>query len=84
MALAAAIPLDSAEVWPENWRAFCLFSDMQTQWRVGMSGPTGLDYTVLFHKLDRLGLTTDEYDELESDIRVMEFAALDVIHEKDE
>ncbi len=35
------------EVWPENWRVLQLFDQVQTQWRMGPSGPVGLDYTAL-------------------------------------
>lgn len=35
------------EVWPENWDAVQVFASIQTQWRIGMAGPTGLDYAVL-------------------------------------
>lgn len=64
------------EVWPEHKQAFELFEVMGSQWRVGMGGATGLDYGPLFHKLDRLDLTAERYDELEEQIRVMERAAL--------
>jgi hypothetical protein len=75
--------VEVVEVWPENWRAFDLFHSLQTQWRVGMSGPTGLDYNTLFHKMDRMRLEPDEYAELESDIRTMEYAALGAMNEKE-
>lgn len=71
------------EVWPENWQAFDLFRWASTQWRVGMSGPTGLDYSPLLHKMDRMKLKPDEYDELEADVRTMEFAALEAMNTKD-
>jgi hypothetical protein len=74
---------DDADVWPENQRAYLLFADLQTQWRVGMGGATGLDYNTLFHKMDRMGLKPDEYSELEADVRVMEFAALEAMSQKD-
>ncbi|ACO74748.1 hypothetical protein LHK_01764 [Laribacter hongkongensis HLHK9] len=45
-----------------------------------MSGATGLDYNVLYRKLDRLNLTDDEYDEIERDVAIMEAEALDAIH----
>lgn len=48
-----------------------------------MNGPSGLDYNVLFKKLDRMGLSESEYADLEDDIRVMEFEALSVMHEND-
>lgn len=31
-------------LWPENVQAFAFWRGMQTQWRVGMAGPEGLDY----------------------------------------
>ena len=71
-------------VWPENWQAFNLFASLQTQWRTGgMGGATGLDYNVLFHKMDRMRLSVDEYERLEEDIRVMELEALRAMNEKD-
>jgi hypothetical protein len=70
------------EVWPENYRAFNLFCDLQTQWRIGVGGATGLDYGVLFHKMDRMRLGEEEYDQIERDIRVMEFEALSVMNKK--
>lgn len=47
-----------------------------------MSGPTGLDYGVLFHRMDRLALPADEYEQLFDDIRVIESEALTLIHKK--
>lgn len=41
-----------------------------------MSGATGLDYNALYHRLDRMGLEADEYEQLESDIQTMELSAL--------
>lgn len=31
-------------LWPEHRRVLDLWFSVQTQWRVGMAGPTGLDY----------------------------------------
>jgi hypothetical protein len=74
------------EVWPEHTQAYYLFCDLQTQWRTGAAGPTGLDYNVLDRRLDRLqaryGLTEDERDALEEDVRTMEYEALATMHEK--
>lgn len=55
---------------------------METQWRVGMGGPTGLDHNVLFRRLDRMDLSAEEYEQMDSDIRTMELAALAVMNEK--
>lgn len=72
------------EVWPENWPCMVLFSDLQTQWRSAGMGLIGLDYNVLFAKMDRMTLTASEYDELEADIRTMEHAALVAMNEKND
>lgn len=47
---------------------------MQTQWRVGMSGATGLDYGPLFTRMSRLSV---EWEQTFDDIRVLEAAALE-------
>lgn len=87
MAAAGLAPEDFAgddvEVWPENWPAFQLFHEMQTQWRAVGMGLIGLDYLVLFRKLDRMTLSPDEYDKFEDDIRTMELAALAAMNQKD-
>ena len=70
------------DIWPENADAVALFVQLQTQWRIGMSGPTGLDYNVLYHKLDRRALTPEQYEQLEEDIRTMEYEALSVMSEQ--
>lgn len=51
---------------------------MRTQWRHGFNGPTGLDYNVLLHELDRRGLTGDEYDDLFGAMRVIEDTVLNL------
>jgi hypothetical protein len=74
------------EVWPENWRTWSLFRDMRTQWRrVGMSGAAyGLDYGVLFARMDRMRLSDHEYEETFSLIKHMECAALDEMNRDNE
>ena len=69
------------EVWPDNHAAFILFNNLSTQWRVGMGGPTGLDYAAVYPLLDRAAKDPQEWDELFSDIQVMEGAALKQIGE---
>nr|WP_314607329.1 DUF1799 domain-containing protein [uncultured Janthinobacterium sp.] len=74
------VATEPVDVWPENVQAFHLFGFLSTQWRTSMSGPSGLDYGVLFHKMDRMSLSTDEYVDLELQIQIMEEAALRAIH----
>lgn len=73
---------DFIEVWPENWPAVDLFISMGTQWRIGMGGATGMDYGALYPQLDRLTDTPEQYDDLFSDIRWMERAALATMNQK--
>lgn len=71
---------EEAEVWPDNWRAWCYFERLVTQWRVGMNGRTGLDYTAVYGLLDRLGLSDADWWKTFDDIQHMEIAALDAMH----
>ncbi len=68
-------------MWPDNHAAFILFNNLSTQWRIGMGGPTGLDYAAVYPLLDRAAKDPQEWDELFSDIQVMEGAALKQIGE---
>jgi hypothetical protein len=60
------------QIWEENWPALQLYLRLHTQWRVGFNGAVGLDYNVLFHELDRMGMERDAYDDLFGSIRVIE------------
>ncbi|WP_052736111.1 DUF1799 domain-containing protein [Aquincola tertiaricarbonis] len=70
----------TVEVFPDNWQAAVLFLRMGNNWRVGPAGPYGLDFNVLFHKMDRMKLTPERYEELEEEIGVIEDAALQTMH----
>lgn len=63
-------------VWPENWPSYLVFSNMGTQWRVGMNGASGLDYNVLSEIWRRLKIPFNARDDIFQDIRLMESAAL--------
>ena len=72
---------DPVELWPENARAWQVFADMSGQWRQAFNGPTALDYTPLFARMDRLQLDPDAWEELFADVRVMEAQALRTMRE---
>lgn len=72
---------EEAELWPENWPAFELFSQLQTQWKVGMAGPTGLDYATLFLLMDRHALAGAAWWQMFDDIRLCEATALKTMQE---
>lgn len=78
----AAQAADEFAVWPENWQPLRVFLAMQTQWRVGMAGPTGLDYTALPAVGQMLGLGRKAQRRSFPAVQVMEAEALKVFAEK--
>jgi len=68
-------------VWEENWPALEMFMRVQTQWRVGMNGLTGLDYGAVAWLL-KLYEVEDQRSLLE-DLQVMEGAVLAVIAKRE-
>lgn len=72
------------EVWPDLWASALAFEAMGTQWRMGPSGPTGLDYAAL-HPVFRLQrIPRCDWDETFDDVRVLERAALVAMREGQE
>ncbi len=75
---------DPVEVWPEHVQALHLFQRLQTQWRIGMSGPVGLNYPSVYPLIDRATKTGEEWDLLFWEVQQIEFAALAEMHDKDD
>ncbi|WP_457935177.1 DUF1799 domain-containing protein [Pseudomonas aeruginosa] len=75
---------EQMELRPCNWTAFIVFEAMSTQWRAGMCGATGLDYTVLPVVMQMCGVAAGEQPAVFADIRVMEDAALKAFREQRE
>ena len=71
---------EACSIWPCNWKTVQLFVAMGTQWRIGMGGPTGLDYATLPVVAEslRIKLTPARFD----GVRVMEGEALRVMGEE--
>lgn len=59
-----------------------LFERVRTQWRVGMRGPIGLDYSALYPLIDRMRLGHDEWLQVLDDIQAMELAAMDQLQQQ--
>ncbi|MBP8293131.1 MAG: DUF1799 domain-containing protein [Caldilineaceae bacterium] len=70
------------QIWPQNLRAFSFFARLDTQWRVGMSGPTGLDYTAVLALIRAQRLPRETADALFDDVQTMERAALQQMNKK--
>lgn len=64
-------------LWPENLQAWLCWQGVQTQWRVGMSGATGLDYQGVSAYLDLQGLDRDQRRETFELLQACERATLD-------
>lgn len=56
-----------------------VFQALSTQWRIGMNGPTGLDYNVLPELWKRLEVKKKERNRVFADLQEMERAALSVM-----
>lgn len=68
------------EIWPDVWDSYRLFSAMRTQWRIGMNGPTGLDYNPLSMLAQAHNIS--DLTSIIKDIQIMEAKALEVMHSK--
>jgi hypothetical protein len=68
-------------VWPDNWRSVAMFVELMTQWRVGMAGPVGLDYSAVAALFSIRGTSGARRRRMLDDLRVMEAAVLTKIRE---
>ncbi len=67
---------------PENVTAFEVFVSMRTQWRTGMNGVTGLDYTALPVVEARCGVKKKQRQEVFLAVQVMEDEVLRIMAAK--
>lgn len=66
-------------LWPCNVPVFRLWQQLQTQWRAGIAGYTGLDYaSVIAYMRNVARVPSKHWDEAFSGLQAMEAAALDV------
>jgi hypothetical protein len=70
---------DIYAVWPENWSAIELFLRCETQWRMGLNRPIGLDYQALITvaKMYRMCLPS-----VLEDVQVMEATILSELNKR--
>ena len=71
---------DSCGILPENIDALNWFLRMQTQWRVGMNGPTGMDYGLFLLWAKDEGVKRGDRVWLLDDLRLMEREFLSRLH----
>ena len=72
---------DVAWLWPENERAWRLWLQVQTQWRVGLDGKSGLDYAGVQACMELRRIPTRYRRRLFELVHAMELAALGVWRE---
>lgn len=78
-----APPDDKCYLWPCNVPTFMLWQQVQTQWRIGMDGRSGLDYTAVNSCMrEVLRIKPKDHTAMFRGVQAMEFAALDVWAEK--
>jgi hypothetical protein len=70
------------EVWPDNFLPVNVFMSMTTQWRIGMNGVTGLDYSALEPVMRMMGVSRKKWPEVFQDIGIMEGAAMETIRKE--
>ena len=73
-----------AYLWPDNLVAWQCWQGIQTQWRVGMGGATGLDYAGVRAYLELQDLPPDERREVFAGLQACERTTLDVWAEQRE
>lgn len=71
-----AVPDDEHYLWPCNVATWHHWLHLQTQWRTGAAGATGLDYTGVLAYLDDCDLTADDRKDAFAGIRAAEIATL--------
>lgn len=69
---------ETVYLWPDNVQAWNCWQGVQTQWRTGMSGPTGLDYAGVRAFLGMQDLEINEQREAFVGIQACERVTLDV------
>lgn len=63
-------------LWPDVAQVVEVFIGMSTQWRIGMNGATGLDYSALPFVLKAFNVRKKDWGWMLDDIRLMESVAL--------
>lgn len=75
-------PPDEVYLWPDNVQAWQCWAAVQTQWRTGMGGATGLDYVGARACLDEMGIEGDERKEVWACLQAAEIAVLELWAER--
>lgn len=74
---------EDVEIWPDVLPAYELFNALATQWRIGMGGATGLDYTAVATTMRLCGIPRSKWTDLFADVQIMEQAALEAMSNRE-
>jgi hypothetical protein len=69
--------LEPFYLWPENVEAYVLFASLRTQWRHGLGGPTGLDYSAVLAHMGAVRVSRSKFAALYEAVRIMEQGAIE-------
>lgn len=78
--LASHFEPEKTKVWPIHFDVLQVFNSLNTQWRMGLKGRTGIDYSVLPVVMDLHEINPTERKQMFADLKVMETAALEQLH----
>lgn len=69
-------------LWPDNLDSINTFVCLITQWRTGVNGAVGLDYSAIPTVLNLNSVPAEKWPDLFADLRVLEDEALSIIRKK--
>lgn len=72
------------KVWLIHQPVLNVFNSLATQWRLGIKGPSGIDYSVLPVVMDLHNINQQDRTQLFADLQVMESAALEQMRENNQ
>ena len=72
---------EKTKVWLIHQPVLNVFNSLATQWRLGIKGPSGIDYSVLPVVMDLHNINQQDRAQLFADLQVMESAALEQMRE---
>lgn len=71
------------DIWPDCAESVNVFIAVMTQWRMGPSGPIGLDYGVLPMIFRLTATPQSSWPQVFADLQVMEVEALNTVRKAD-
>lgn len=82
--IKARLEAESADLvlWPESRDAVAIFADLMTQWRDGLNGKTGIDYSAIPVVMRMHDIAPGRHKPVFDQLRTMEIEALKIMNER--